>query len=572
MKKTSVFVILTLVLVFCLGIPVAQAAGGEPPVIAVSPQYVSVDGGTNRQIPAYNIDGYNYIKLRSLAYLLNNTARQFSVGYDSAANLITLASGQAYAGQHNDMYVALSYGSASASTVSISLDGRLLILEAYLIDGNNYCRLRDLADALGFGLGYADNIVTIDTGASDAGNAYGPELDFGSIAGLVRDGNYNVLALDEMIGAIDSIDYDQMEEDLEDGIARMAVGLKHLETGQLRSLLGTLEIYTQVSAGGGGPLSVSYGAASYGKADMTYSIVTLESNIQSLEETLEAVISGDLEEDNDDMILQLENAQDQIVMGAETLYITLCGLERCYAAQQLSLASLDRSIAVLEKAYTLGKASELSLLQAKSKRETLLAGMTALTTSIVNYKSQLQLMFGETPDGDLALAPLPVIGDGALAAMDYDADLKSAKRASWALYDAELTLDAADEAYDDAEDAYDEDGLRYKWQIAKHTWQAAQYTYEAAVLSFEQSFGNLYRDAQNYRTQLSAAESVYAYQQRAFTVTETKYLAGNVSENDYLKARDDLAAAQLDYEGAKDSLFLAYHRYRWAVDYGIINS
>lgn len=53
---------------------------------------------------------------------------------------------------------------------------------------------------------------------------------------------------------------------------------------------------------------------------------------------------------------------------------------------------------------------------------------------------------------------------------------------------------------------------------------------------------------------------------------ETKCLADNVPENDYLQAGDNLAAARLDYEGAKDSLFLACCCYRWAVDDGIINN
>jgi hypothetical protein len=42
---------------------------------------------------AYNIDGNNYFKLRDLAYALNGTEKQFEVGWDGAANAISLTSG-----------------------------------------------------------------------------------------------------------------------------------------------------------------------------------------------------------------------------------------------------------------------------------------------------------------------------------------------------------------------------------------------------------------------------------------------------------------------------------------------
>lgn len=45
---------------------------------------------------AHTIDGYNYFKLRDLAFVLSGTQAQFEVGWDGANNAITLTSGQPY--------------------------------------------------------------------------------------------------------------------------------------------------------------------------------------------------------------------------------------------------------------------------------------------------------------------------------------------------------------------------------------------------------------------------------------------------------------------------------------------
>ena len=45
---------------------------------------------------AYNIDGYNYFKLRDVAYLLNGTTSSFNVTWDSAQDAVNLISGESY--------------------------------------------------------------------------------------------------------------------------------------------------------------------------------------------------------------------------------------------------------------------------------------------------------------------------------------------------------------------------------------------------------------------------------------------------------------------------------------------
>ncbi|MCL2110023.1 hypothetical protein FWH30_00320 [Microgenomates group bacterium] len=142
----------------------------QPPTTTLTvnptPSTVYVNGEAT-QFEAYLINGNNYFKLRDLAFVLNGTNKQFSVGYDNATRAITLTSGEAYASDGGEM--RLGDGAAKQATlnaeINISLDGAPVGITAYLIGGNNFMRLRDVMRLLDIGVGYdnATRNITIDT-------------------------------------------------------------------------------------------------------------------------------------------------------------------------------------------------------------------------------------------------------------------------------------------------------------------------------------------------------------------------------------------------------------------------
>lgn len=104
----------------------------------------------------FKIDGSNYFKIRDLAAILNGTEKQFSVGYDSAANAVTATSGQPYEAAGGELAGAASGGAraAQASNDAIYINGEKTAVSVYKIDGSNYFKLRDLGKALNFYVGY----------------------------------------------------------------------------------------------------------------------------------------------------------------------------------------------------------------------------------------------------------------------------------------------------------------------------------------------------------------------------------------------------------------------------------
>ncbi len=114
---------------------------------------VYVDGGSVNFI-AYNINGNNYFKLRDLALALKGSGKQFDVGWDQASNSIILYSNQAYKTMGEEAPAQASQKAVPAQKTSskILAADRIVAFDAYNINGNNFFKLRDIAELLDFEL------------------------------------------------------------------------------------------------------------------------------------------------------------------------------------------------------------------------------------------------------------------------------------------------------------------------------------------------------------------------------------------------------------------------------------
>ena len=129
-------------------------------------QKLTVDGAA-KQSEIYNINGSNYFKLRDMAALLNGTDAQFSVDYDAETNSIAIQTGAAYEPNGSELILpetgvaAEKAGKAVTSAQSLTINGAQVFLAPYNIGGNNYFALRELGEALGFGVDYDEATATM---------------------------------------------------------------------------------------------------------------------------------------------------------------------------------------------------------------------------------------------------------------------------------------------------------------------------------------------------------------------------------------------------------------------------
>ena len=152
-----------------LSVTLASAAAASPKV-AVSDHKFMVNGKAVTP-QAYNVDGYNYFKLRDVAYLLSDTTAPFNVTWTpSQSSVINLISGQKYQKVGGELSAStLSSLKVSASTFKVLLNGSAVSFRGYLINDNNYYSIADIADAIGFEAGWdnATRTVRLTTPAPD---------------------------------------------------------------------------------------------------------------------------------------------------------------------------------------------------------------------------------------------------------------------------------------------------------------------------------------------------------------------------------------------------------------------
>ncbi|MGE4485526.1 MAG: right-handed parallel beta-helix repeat-containing protein [Oscillospiraceae bacterium] len=143
-------------LVVLMALFLTQAAVAAAPQVVLSAQSLIVDS-KYVVCEKFNIDGSNYIRLRDIAYLLNGTDSQFSVNRDSAANTVSLVTGEAYLADGSELVTSDTNKSCTAvpCSLSVQIDGETVTdLSAYHIGNSDYFKLRDLGNAMGFAVKY----------------------------------------------------------------------------------------------------------------------------------------------------------------------------------------------------------------------------------------------------------------------------------------------------------------------------------------------------------------------------------------------------------------------------------
>ena len=277
--------------------------------------------------------------------------------------------------------------------------------------------------------------------------------------------------------------------------------------------------------------------------------------LQASQAQLQSGISGLSSMANQDTS-QLNGSANLLILGCETMYITLVGLEIQEDALVRQLASLDRTIAELKIRQEGGQVSKLQLMEAESGRASLVSGLTTLRMNMTNLRMQMENMLGEKITGTIAVGTLPRVTSEQLAAIDLEKDLKLVLRRNPDIQAAESQEDALfgsnmpDDLYDSMSDA-------------------ADYGVKSAKLQAEMKFRSLYAELMDCRQVLTAAQGALEVEQLAYQAAELKFKQGSISKNALLTAADELQTAKEAVLTAENNLFSTYNEYNWAVKHGI---
>ena len=118
--------------------------------------------GRELSMEVYNIDGYNYFKLRDIAALMDGTKSSFGVSFEADERAVFASAAARYAFVGGELAPGEDKSpTAVASRWLLFVDGVLLPCRVANIGGNNYFKLQDLGDALGFFVDYDKETRTV---------------------------------------------------------------------------------------------------------------------------------------------------------------------------------------------------------------------------------------------------------------------------------------------------------------------------------------------------------------------------------------------------------------------------
>lgn len=249
---------------------------------------------------------------------------------------------------------------------------------------------------------------------------------------------------------------------------------------------------------------------------------------------------------------QLDNAADQIVMGAQTQYITLVTIDNNITALERSISAIDRTIPVMEKQLEIGMASELDLKTLQNQRDTAQSSLESIINQKESLQNGLSVMLGNDANTTVTVEGLPDISYD-IKKINYNKDLENAMKNSYTIWQKQDALRKASNDYEDdvtsTLDAYD----------------AAKLDLESAKVQTENSFKALYETLLEKQRLLEQANENLTLAEQNFKVSEVKYNIGNISKLEYENAKDTLESSKDAIKTAEVELFTAYNNYQWGI-------
>jgi hypothetical protein len=126
--------------------------------------------GVEADIAGYMIDDNNYFRLRDLAAMLSGTDSTFQVTYDESSDAVNITTGEEYTALGTELQpIRDAKAFAIKNSPLLYANGESVSLSTYLIDDNNYVKLRDVAAITGFDVQWdeATNSVIITSTANE---------------------------------------------------------------------------------------------------------------------------------------------------------------------------------------------------------------------------------------------------------------------------------------------------------------------------------------------------------------------------------------------------------------------
>ena len=252
----------------------------------------------------------------------------------------------------------------------------------------------------------------------------------------------------------------------------------------------------------------------------------------------------------DKSVEQLENANKQIIWGAESLFMAFHTLSLQIDQTKKNLETLNSNIKALEHRYSLGLIARRTLMETNDNRSTLEQGIKSMENELVSLKGQLNLLLGRKHDAPLNIGNMPDAKKDYLKTVDPVRDLRDATSKNHLVAIALIEIDEQSSS---------------KTKNARNLETVARNSYTNEVRNVEFRYDSLSRAIKDKESALALAESQLANKQRIQEETKRKFELGLVSRVELEQAERDSSLQTISVSSANAELFAAIRQYEWLI-------
>ena len=235
---------------------------------------------------------------------------------------------------------------------------------------------------------------------------------------------------------------------------------------------------------------------------------------------------------------QVAQAEDQVVVGVKTLYITYNSLSDQRDELSRSLRVLESNLEAYRLQYELGMITKLELDKMEENKAAVSSGITTMDLELKNLRRTFNTMLGRNYDEGLTIGSLPRPDLAYVEDINFKDDLEYVVSS----YGSGSTVPSNFEDYDETKDVTGA------------------------------SFRKIYENISEKQRLLERERQALDLQARTLDAAKLQAEVGMLSPLGLVNAQDQYDTQAAKVKTAQDNLFLAIEQYKWAVDYGIFSS
>lgn len=254
---------------------------------------------------------------------------------------------------------------------------------------------------------------------------------------------------------------------------------------------------------------------------------------------------------------QFENMTNQIIIGAQTQYITIKTTENAISTIERNINAIKRNITAVQKQFEIGIASEIDLQNIKNQLEIMQTNLENILSQKQFLEENLSITLGNETGTKINVQSLPQITEQKINNINYNADLQTALKNSYAIWQKQ-------DAVRQASNEFKENATS-----TSNNLKSAKLELEATKTQTELNFKNLYTDLTEKNRTLNQTQNNLNLAEQNFKIAEVKYEQGIISYLEYMSEKDKLENAKDEIKKSQIELFTAYNTYQWGIS-GVI--